>query len=216
MDNSNFLPDNKMVDLNSYILDPLSVIIKLAILSNKPIGTKLCIYKNIIYLQEPGPFQAICRYFFKSDKTDIQYLHNPIQLSCENYLTKISLKNNPKIKELFLCAQKGLMRLMDTYSSSSILWLCLHYYYTLISNQFLFLNDEKYNETLFRKDSITPLYTPERIVNLSKSWTSDKIKLILNLTSYLSTDSDAAIDVKSLETIMDNVDNSVKNIFFRS
>ena len=36
------LPDNKTLDLQLYILDPLSVIIKLAILSNKPIGTKIC------------------------------------------------------------------------------------------------------------------------------------------------------------------------------
>lgn len=213
MDNSNFLPDNKMVDLNFYIFDPLSVIIKLAILSNKPIGTKIYIKKNIIYLQEPGPFQAICRYIFKSDKTDIQYLYNPIQISIENYLTKVSLQNNPKMKELFLCAQNGLMKLMDTYRASSILCLCLHYYYTLISNRFLFLKDEKYNENLFRKDNMTPLYTADRITNTSKIWTNDKIKLILNLTSYLSTDTDAAIDVKSLETIMDNVDNTVQTIF---
>ena len=41
------LPDNKTVDLQLFILDPLSVIIKLAILSNKPIGTKICISKNM-------------------------------------------------------------------------------------------------------------------------------------------------------------------------
>ena len=40
------IPDNKTVDLQLYILDPLSVIIKLAILSNKPIGTKISIKGN--------------------------------------------------------------------------------------------------------------------------------------------------------------------------
>jgi hypothetical protein len=82
------LPDNKTVDLQLYILDPLSVIIKLAILSNKPVGTKICISKNIIYLQEPGPFQSFCRYIFSTNKTDIQYIYNPIQLACQNYLSK--------------------------------------------------------------------------------------------------------------------------------
>ena len=58
------IPDNKLVDIQLYVLDPLSVIIKLAILSNKPIGTKLHIDKNIIQLQEPGPFQSFCRYIY--------------------------------------------------------------------------------------------------------------------------------------------------------
>ena len=49
--NINVLPDNKTVNLHLFILDPLSVIIKLAILSNKPIGTKICIDKNLIFLQ---------------------------------------------------------------------------------------------------------------------------------------------------------------------
>ena len=73
MDN---LPDNKKVDLQLYILDPLSVIIKLAILSKKVVGTKICITTNIIYLQDPGPFQAFCRFIFSSNKTDLQYLYN--------------------------------------------------------------------------------------------------------------------------------------------
>ena len=68
------LPDNKADNIQLCILDPLSVIIKLAILSNKPIGTKIRIDNNNIYLQEPGNFQAICRYMFKNNKTDIQYL----------------------------------------------------------------------------------------------------------------------------------------------
>ena len=43
------LPDNKTDNLHLFVLDPLSVIIKLAILSNKPIGTKIRIDNNIIY-----------------------------------------------------------------------------------------------------------------------------------------------------------------------
>ena len=43
------LPNNKTDNLQLFILDPFSVIIKLAILSNKPIGTKICISRNIIY-----------------------------------------------------------------------------------------------------------------------------------------------------------------------
>ena len=127
----NILPDDKTVNLQLFILDPLSVIIKLAILSNKPIGTKICIDKNIIFLQEPGPFQAFCRLIFKSNKTDLQYLYNPIETACKKYLTK----QNTKIKDLFRCAQHGILKLIETYKNCSIIKLCLNYYFECLHQQ---------------------------------------------------------------------------------
>jgi hypothetical protein len=202
------LPDNKTVDLQLYILDPLSVIIKLAILSNKPVGTKICISKNIIYLQEPGHFQAICRYLFSTNKTDIQYLYNPIQLACQTYLTKDSVKQNPKLKELFKCAQNGLNRLSDTYKSCSIIRLCINYYETLIDNHL----QEIYNDGLFKNDVLTSLYTNELTKMFTKLWTQDRIKIILNLTTFLISDENATANVKSVETIMVDIDTQVQKL----
>jgi hypothetical protein len=144
----NLMPDDNNSNLHLYILDPLSVIIKLAIISNKPIGTKIRIDNNIIYLQEPGPFQAVCRYVLKSNKTDIQYLYNPIELACNKYLTKTVIQQHPKIKDLFKCAQNGILKLIETYKTCSVMRICLNYYLSLIANYL----DEKNNDTLFRKD----------------------------------------------------------------
>ena len=202
------LPDNKTVDLQLYILDPLSVIIKLAILSNKPVGTKICISKNIIFLQEPGPFQSFCRYIFRTNKTDIQYLYNPIQLACKTYLIKESVIKNPKLKELFKCAQNGLIRLSETYKSCSIIRLCINYYSTLIDNYL----QEIYKEDLFKKDVMTPLYTSEVIAIFNKLWIQDRIKIILNLTTFLISDENASANVKSVETIMVDMDTQVQNV----
>ena len=130
MDN-NIIPDNRPIDQHLFILDPLSVIIKLAILGNKPIGTKICISRNIIYFQEPGLFQGVCRYFMKTNKTDLQYLYNPIELACQYYLSKTCIQHNPKLKELFKCAQNGILKLIETYKQCSIMRLCLNYYYSL-------------------------------------------------------------------------------------
>lgn len=202
----NTLPDdNTKINIQLYILDPLSVIIKLAIISNKPIGTKIRIDNNIIYLQEPGPFQAICRYVFKSNKTDIQYLYNPIELACQNYLIKTVIQQNPKIKDLFKCAQNGLLKLIETYKSCSVMRICLNYYFSLITNHL----EEKNNDTLFRKDNMTPFYTNNMLDKLTKIWAQDKIKIVLNLTTYLSSNENAETDVKSLETIMDGLDKQV-------
>jgi hypothetical protein len=201
----NSIPDDNNINLHLFILDPLSVIIKLAIIGNKPIGTKLRINNNIIYLQEPGPFQALCRYFLKNNKTDIQYLYNPIEFACLHYLTKSVIQQNPKIKDLFKCAQNGILRLIETYKNCSVMRICLNYYLSLISNHI----DEKNNESLFRKDGMSPFYTPEIIDKSSKLWSQEKITIVLNLTTFLSQDDSAESNVKSLETIIDSIDKQV-------
>jgi hypothetical protein len=208
MDN-NIIPDNRPIDQHLFILDPLSVIIKLAILGNKPIGTKICISRNIIYFQEPGIFQGFCRYFLKTNKTDLQYMYNPIELACQHYLTKTSIQQNPKLKELFKCAQNGILKLIETYKQCSIMRLCLNYYFSLISNHL----DETCIENLFRKDNMTPLYTVELVIALNKLWTQERIHIILNLTTYLISSDHADADVKSMETIMDNIDLETQNVF---
>ena len=202
------IPDNKTVDLQLYILDPLSVIIKLAILSNKPIGTKICISNNIIFLQDPGPFQAFCRYIFSTTKSDIQYIYNPIQLACQQYLSKDAVSKNPKLKELFKCAQNGLIRLSETYKSCSINRLCINYYATLIYNYL----QEIYNDALFKNDILTPLYTNELTKIFTNLCTKDRIKIILNLTTFLIGDEHATANVKSIETIMIDIDTQVQKL----
>ena len=212
MNNTNSIPDDDNTNLHLYILEPLSVIIKLAIISNKPIGTKLRMYNNIIYFQEPGPFQALCRYFLKSNKTDIQYLYNPIEIACKNYLVDIDEDANAILNQqftnLFKCAQNGLLKLIETYKHCSVMRICLNYYVSLISNYL----EEKNNETLFRKDDMTKFYTTEIIHKLSQIWTSDKISIVLNLTSFLTNDTSAEMNVKSLETIIDGIDKQVSQI----
>jgi hypothetical protein len=206
--NNNLLPNNKNIDHHLYVLDPLSVIIKLAIISNKPIGTKISITKNIIYLQEPGPFQGLLRYILNYNKTDLQYLYNPIELACKIYLNSNNINNFNNITELFKCAQNGLIKLMETYKNCSIIRLCLNYYYTLISN---YIN-KNYIDNLFKKDEITALYTKELISSLTDFWSQEKIDIVLNIISFLMKDESANHNVKSLENIMENIDNQTKHI----
>jgi hypothetical protein len=206
----NSMPDDNNANLHLFILDPLSVIIKLAIISNKPIGTKLRIDNNVIYLQEPGLFQGITRYFYKINKTNIQYLYNPIEIACTHYLTNEVIKQTPKIRELFKCAQNGIIKLIETYKLSSIMRICLNYYLSLISNHF----EEKNNTSLFLKDGMTTFYTNENLDKLFKIWSQDKIKIVLNLTTFLLSDDSAETNVKTLETIMEGIDKQVGTITY--
>ena len=197
--------DNNNINIKLLILDPLSVIIKLAILSNKPVGTKLLIKNNVIHFQEPGPFQAVCRVIYKSNKTDLQYMYNPINIACLQFLSKSFVEKTPRIKNLFLCAQNGLKKLIETYKACSILTITLNYYYVILSNHI----SQTYNETIFVKDSFTNYYTSNTIETLNKQWTDEKIKVVLDLISFLIKHDDYN-NVKSLETIMEGIDtNSV-------
>ena len=206
---SESLPDNNtQINLKTFVLDPLSVIIKLAVIGNKPVGTKILITKNIIYIQEPGPFQALCRVFFKTNKTDLQYMYNPIELACKQFLSKEFVKNTPRIKNLFLCAQNGIKRLIETYKINSIICLTLNYFNVIITNHV----EETYNETIFNKDGMSSLYTKELLEQLFTYWTQEKIKVVLDLISFLTNDKSASSNVKSLENIMETNDIELSKI----
>jgi len=92
MNTTNLPENNTKINIKLFLLDPLSVIIKLAILGNKPIGTKILIQNNVMYFQEPGIFQSITRMFYNSNKTDLQYMYNPIQIACVTFLSKESIQ----------------------------------------------------------------------------------------------------------------------------
>ena len=200
--------DNPNINIKSFLLDPLSVIVKLAILSNKPIGTKLLIQNNVIYFQEPGPFQSIARTVYKSNKTDLQYIYNPINIACLHFLSKSFVEKSPRIKNLFSCAQNGIKRLMETYKSCSIITITLNYYYTLLTNHI----NQTYNETLFMKDNLTTYYTSNLNEIFNKQWSDEKIKVVLDLITFLTKNDNPNNNVKSLETIMDSIDINTQTI----
>jgi len=204
------LPDNNTnVNIKSFILDPLTVIIKLAILGKKPAGTKLLICNNTIYFQDPGFIQIFYRMYYNSNKTDLQYLYNPIYIACQSFLSNKSIQENPRMKDLFICAQKGLKRLSETYNNCSIISLCFNYYDTIIKNYV----EEVYNDSIFQRDNMSSLYTKELVELLNEQWSPQKIKIILDLISFLTNDNMANENVRSLENIIENIDKENYIIF---
>jgi len=207
-DINNIIEDiSKNDNLKTFILDPLSVIIKLAILGNKPIGTKIMIHNNVIYFQEPGMFQSFCRYVYNSNKTDIQYMYNPIELACLKFLSKEYLSKKPRIKQLFINALNGLKKLMETYKNTSIIVLCLNYYYAIIMNHM----EGSPQENIFFKDNNSYLYTKNLINALNSQWTDEKIKVILDIITFLN-NNNMSNNVKSLENIMEANDKTSEYI----
>jgi hypothetical protein len=115
----------------SQMLDPLSTIIRLAIIAYKPLGTKLCISNNKLYIQNPSLIQGTIRTINGSHKNDIQYLKDPIERACNTFL---SSKKNDNILWIFFKAKEGLLMLKDTYGEWPIIIHCLDLYVKLIEN----------------------------------------------------------------------------------
>ena len=97
------------------IFDPLSIIIKLSMISKKSIGTKISIKNCIVIIQEPSYYQGFLRYLNNDSKLDIINLLYPIKLACEIYLniTNLYCQN---FKVLFRTAQNGISLLINTYN----------------------------------------------------------------------------------------------------
>lgn len=207
---SNHLPDdNPVVNQRNYLLDPLSVIVKLAILASKPVGTKVCIHNNVMSFQDPGMFQGICRTLYNLNKTDLHFMYNPVHLACLHFLSASAVKLRPRMRNLFTFAQKGLERLMDTYRHNSTIRHSLNYYHAIIAN----FVDAKYNPSLFRKDGMSVLYGDELVASLNGQWTDKWIKAVLDMNVFLSDDSVSSENIRVLESLMMTIDNQTKKLF---
>lgn len=106
------------------IIDPMSCLIKLGLLTFYPAGTKISIADNKIAISEPSIFQGTFRFLNGDGREDLHNLCAPIMKSIEWYW-------NPEDKEigaLFDYASTGLDKLRSTYPANSIISHCLDLY----------------------------------------------------------------------------------------
>ncbi len=115
------------------LLEPLSVIIKLGIISLKPVGTKIAIFNNKLHIHNPNILQGTIRWSYGVTREDIHLLLNPIHKAIYIF----SPLYNKNYKPLFEYAIKGLEILKDSYDNqSSILSHALEYYIFIIKSSF--------------------------------------------------------------------------------
>ncbi len=93
-------------------LDPLTSVIKLALLTYKNKGTKLSFYNNYIYFSENTIYQFAVRKYFGDSYNDLRDLKKSLHKAVEWYY------DDPKLKYLFEDAIKGLEKLKDTYGET--------------------------------------------------------------------------------------------------
>ena len=123
---------NNYINITSHeeVLDPLCCIIKLCILSFKPINTKISIKNNSIQYQEPNIIQSAIRWKNGDKRDHIHNLLNPIN----KFLLWYSL-DDIKIKYIIELSKHGLSKLILCYNKlDSVILHSIQYYINIIDN----------------------------------------------------------------------------------
>lgn len=116
----NSIMSAKPKDKVDMILEPLQSMIQLSLLSTCPIGTKLHIQENILYLQTPNLIQPVARWYHSDKKDDLFFLYSVIKRFIKWYHPGNN-KKSPLTLELYqlitTMSMEGLTVLFKTYSS---------------------------------------------------------------------------------------------------
>ena len=162
--------NKNMKEQSDMILEPLQVMITLSILGFCPIGTKITISNNTLYLHRPTMVQGLLRWWEGDSKDDLYYLFHAIR----RYYKWYKNENNKLFKELLVLAQKGIKNLIKTYQKAekkSILHT-LSLYGSILELE----TPDLFNKTTDDKDSVTI----DKVFETVKSLYDNKILLIVS------------------------------------
>lgn len=192
------------------ILEPLTTIIILATIAFKPIGTKIAVTSNAIYVQPPNAIQGPMRWTYGNNREEIHFLLKPIIRAIIIY----NPKENLEIQRIFTYAVKGLTILKNSYHNfSSTLCHAIELYINLIHFSFTNTNlQEKYHDIEHCMGSNLNLSQNTKI-NLNKLfvgvWTDEEIKIISDMLVLADTDSKY---IEPIETIIKTKKQKIQSI----
>jgi len=104
-------PNKEQADL---ILEPLQVMINLAVLGFCPIGTKININDNMLYLHQPTFTQGLWRWWEGDSKDDLYYLFHAIR----RYYKWYKNEDNKIYDYILDLAKTGIKNLIKTYQKA--------------------------------------------------------------------------------------------------
>ena len=192
------------------IFDPLSTIIKLGILSKKPLGTKLSIKNNTIDIQEVSYYQGIYRYFNNDIDDDIQFLIKPIDMACRQYLSIEYIKKYPNIKKLFFYAIDGINNLIEIYLSCASIYNYLIFIKNVIE---FYLEDTSFQSYLKTQTNYYGLSNNEQnlLLLFYNLWTDQEVIDIFNMMDvYIN--SQLNLFKNDIELCIIDIDNKINKI----
>jgi len=178
------------------ILDPLTTMIKLALLGFKQDGTKLAIDSNRIYFQEPTLFQGFWRWAYGNKRYELHHLLNPILKAVKRYDI-----NTPSIKIIFQGSVIGLDKLKSSYNNASnVVNHSLDLYMSIINN--VLVPDTSRNNSVFH--SVQEDEETNRQISIFQNlWLEDEIVLVANMINQIqNSKKDAKTYIDAVNTIL--------------
>ena len=194
---------NNLTELQ--LLEPFSIIIKLAIISYKEDNTKIAINNNNMFIQSPTFYQGIVRYLYGNNREDICFLLKPIMRALELY----SPDYDEKLKYIFKKAILGLSKLKESYNNtSSTVCHSLDLYISIIDSYLEGspIKVESYNRS---KDTDELNFSVSTKVNLEKIFTNIWSAKDINLLYSMFNTADDNTEVKN--TYLKSINNLVKS-----
>ena len=191
----NSFMSSKNKDNIHMVLEPLQAIIQLSLLSILPIGTKIAIHENILYLQNPSLLQPINRWYHVDKKDDLYFIFQVIKRFIKWYNPKSSVSpiSESLYQLLIKMAIDGFDNLIKTYqtsNSTSIIQAITMYKSLLMSNETydVIMNDDKID-------------IDEIFINITKQYDKNLINVIHNIFILINN-----------EEITDNVYNYIDGL----
>lgn len=134
------------------IIEPFQVMIQLSLLNQCPIGTKISISNNILYLQRPTYFQGVTRWWNNDNKDDLYYLFQAFR----RFVTWYDVKEDKIIKYILEQSVSGINKLIQTYEKSEkpSIVQTLKLYQKVLStypNSLLDIDNNNLNDSSFKK-----------------------------------------------------------------
>lgn len=203
-------------EVKNFVLDPLTCIIRCAILSFKPKGTKISICQNKISFCDPTFLQGTIRWSLGDKREDLHNIYQPILKSTIWYS-----RDNNDIKNIFKLAKKGLEKLKYSYEENSIISHSLELY-TNIIDLFLNTNGECMDDFFKKKKCDIEMIKKEEQTNkiyleLKDLWNDTQISIINNILSQVEHDKENGKEwLEALDIILSSKEKCVNNIIINN
>lgn len=198
---SSYKNDNKSV--MPQILEPFSTLLKLAILSYKPDGTKIAVYDNKLYIQDACVSQGIIRYAWGNNREEVHFLLKPMMRCVELY----PCNQSDELKLIYTQAINGLKKLKNSYKNeSSTVCYTIDLYIQIIQNSLADASVHIHSYEISQNLNELTLSCNTKM-NLEKIfegiWTENDIVLVSNLFNSVNTESACRSSyLKSIENII--------------
>ena len=170
--NTLFTKNESIKNSNLQLLEPLTCIIRLAMLNFQEIGTKIAIYNNRISSQLPNLMQGAKRWVYGNKRNELHNLYKPILISLKYY----DRSNDSDISTIFDYAVGGLEKLAQTYSEheNDIVCHSIKLYKEILSATKKHKHARTDVETQLKDDDVTlPLYE-----QFNQLWNERQISIV--------------------------------------